>query len=152
MVEITQTLLAHGADVHAKDRLGLTVLGCAFTEAPVQLIDVLLAHGLTRTREMKAVYRACIWRYSRQDAVPVLLERGANVNSRDRDRQTPLHEAVWQGDVATVALLIAHEAPINTKDKNGDTPVHIAALIGDVELYNLLAAKGANVKEGTNEG
>lgn len=152
-VEITQILLKYGADVRIRDEYGGTVLSSAFIGGSLPVIDVLLAHGVDpdgKEAGLPALSQAM--RCWCNDALPLLLERGANVNARDRDRQTPLHEAVWQGDVATVELFISHKAAINARDRNGDTPGHIAARIGDVGLYDLLVTKGADTKAKNKQG
>jgi ankyrin repeat protein len=154
VVEITQLLLAHGADARAEDRIGATVLDCAIMDAPVQAIDMLLTHGADPVAKgedgLSCLHTAVL--YGRKDVIPVLLKWGANANAWDGDRQTPLHEAVWRGDTATVELLIAHGAALNAGDRNGDTPAHIAALIGDAALYDLLISKGTNVAAKNRRG
>lgn len=52
----------------------------------------------------------------------LLLERGADVNARDIEGDTPLHDAVRRGNGAMVELLIRHGADASIKDDNNMTP------------------------------
>ena len=76
--EVTQILLKHGADVRARDECGGTVLFSAFIGGSLPVIDVLLAHGVdpdAKEDGLPALHQAM--RCWRNDALPVLLERGA---------------------------------------------------------------------------
>ncbi|KAK2009129.1 ankyrin [Colletotrichum eremochloae] len=60
----------------------------------------------------------------------LLIERGAHVKARDRERKTPLHHASLEG----------HQAVY----KFGQTPLHIASLQGHQDVCRLLLNMGAN--------
>ncbi len=60
--------------------------------------------------------------------VALLLEKGADVNSRDQDGGTPLHAAAFLGRVDTVKILIKHGADTTAQNKEGDTPMDAAKL------------------------
>ena len=63
--------------------------------------------------------------------VGLLLQRGAEINSRTRSGTTPLHTAVLYGHVDVAEYLVEKGADINAKDKYGETPMTIA--LGDPE-------------------
>ena len=67
--------------------------------------------------------------------VELLLEKGANVNGRNRDGSTPLHVAVKNDRLDAARILIAWGAEVNTRDKDGKTPL---ALAGNRQLLDLL--------------
>jgi ankyrin repeat protein len=52
-----------------------------------------------------------------------LLERGVDVNARDKDERTPLHAAVIMRQLAMVELLAKHKADLDAVDKAGWTPL-----------------------------
>lgn len=62
------------------------------------------------------------------DMVHLLVSRGASVNSRRKDGNTPLHFAVGVGawwHVSGVEALIAEGADVNAKNDNGETPLDV---------------------------
>ena len=83
------------------------------------------------------------------------IEKGANVNAKDKDGSTPLMIAVFMiaafnGNVELAKLLIERKADVNAKDNNGWTPLIEAAFHGNVELVKLLIKAGADVNAKNN--
>jgi ankyrin repeat protein len=62
-----------------------------------------------------------------KETVSSLISRGANVNQRDRNRVTPLLDAMVTMDEEIVTLLLENGADPNVKDCAGDTALHIFA-------------------------
>ncbi len=62
------------------------------------------------------------------------LAAGTNVNSKDKDGWTPLHEAASEGHNKIIELLVAKGAVVNAKDDDGETPVDAAANPETAEL------------------
>jgi serine/threonine protein kinase/ankyrin repeat protein len=100
-VEIARLLIAHGADVHARDSIGRTPLIVAITYCP-SAIELLLASGVDINEQTRFglpllaaaryqwLYRE--WRRKREseNAVKILLEKGADPNTRDSDGRNAL--------------------------------------------------------------
>jgi ankyrin repeat protein len=81
------------------------------------------------------------------DAVGVLIERGANVNtpSRNEMKVTPLHSAVAdEGRRETAELLIRAGADVNARQRHDWTPLHGAADGGSLALVRLMLDRGAD--------
>ncbi|KAL4190830.1 hypothetical protein AMTRI_Chr07g26650 [Amborella trichopoda] len=84
--------------------------------------------------------------------VQLLLERGANLETRDLNGANPLHNACGGGSAEVVAFLI-NTAPylevfkriLNTTDRDGDTPLHYAVSGGYLEVVQLLVREGASL-------
>jgi serine/threonine protein kinase len=72
----------------------------------------------------------------------MLLEKGANPNTRDQFGEMPLHYALRRGDRATVGMLLDFGANPNARDRTGRSPLEIAD--GDDDLIAKLREKGAN--------
>ena len=56
----------------------------------------------------------------------MLLRTGANINSIDQDRRTPLHYAAEQGKQSIIPLLIQNGALPGLKDYQQETPMDVA--------------------------
>ncbi|MDA7653501.1 ankyrin repeat domain-containing protein, partial [bacterium] len=78
------------------------------------------------------------------------LNKGVDVNAKDDDGSTPLHEAAQRGHKETAELLIANGADVNARTGGwmNVTPLHRTET---KEIAELLIANGANVnaKDGT---
>src|SRR5665213_4374296 len=74
-----------------------------------------------------------------------LIDAGADIDARDQNDATPLHDAVRNGWADTVKLLVENEAQVNAKDKDGETPLHLAARGNYTQIAKLLIYKGADI-------
>ena len=79
------------------------------------------------------------------DGYSVLIENGANVNSKDRDGWTPLHFAAWKDSEEAAKLLLNAKAEVDLEDGIGRPPLHFAAWYGSPKVAKLLLRSGANV-------
>lgn len=103
--EISKTLLARGASVHARNRRGAEPLHYAVDGIP----------GSTT------------WNPAAQEAVvECLIEAGADPNSPDKSGVTPLHRAVRTRCSTAVRTLLAKGADPHRKNGSGSTPLHLA--------------------------
>ncbi|KAJ2971749.1 hypothetical protein NUW58_g9330 [Xylaria curta] len=80
------------------------------------------------------------------EIVRLLLERGANIKSRNRFGWTPLLQAASSGHLEIVQLLIEKDANIESGNRFGQTPLLQAASSGYLEIVQLLIEKGANIE------
>ncbi|MCJ1270776.1 hypothetical protein MMC22_010673 [Lobaria immixta] len=79
-----------------------------------------------------------------QAVVWLLLEKGADVNARNKYGKTALYEAVQHGHEAVVRLLLEEGADVNAKDKYGDAALIAATQGGHEAVVRLLLEKGAD--------
>ena len=80
-----------------------------------------------------------------EEAVNLLLEKGAELDSKDRDGRTPLSIAAGSGHEAMVNLLVEKGAELDSKDDFGQTPLSWAADNGHEAVVKLLVEKGAEL-------
>jgi len=78
--------------------------------------------------------------------VEMLIEKGANIDSKDLAGRTPLFIAAEGDSPPLVDLLIANGADVNSRDnEDNDTPLHRASRGKNAAIVELLLLNGANV-------
>ena len=83
------------------------------------------------------------WKGNEQ-AISVLVKRGAALGPPDMSGMTPLHLAAMQGHAVAAKTLILAGAPVDLPNKWGDTPLDTAAQNGRAVVASLLLDKGAD--------
>jgi hypothetical protein len=121
--------------------IGITITGITITHA--------------RSVDVPALYFAS--EECQKDAVERLLAGGAQVNARDGDGDSPLHEAAVAGCKAVAEVLLTHGGDVNAKDNAGLTPLHMVVLandqqLGQLDVAEMLLTHGANVNAKDNHG
>jgi nucleoside phosphorylase len=85
---------------------------------------------------------ALLWaaKNGHEEAARLLLDKGANANSRDQRRggMTPLHLAAVQGHEAVVRLLLEKGADPTVRSSNGATPAEVARSLSKTTVAELL--------------
>lgn len=79
--------------------------------------------------------------------VGLFLEKGMDVDSRDKNGATALMRAAENGHVKVVKLILSKKADTNATDKNGYTALMVAAEGRHVETIKALVSAGADVNE-----
>ena len=80
----------------------------------------------------------------------LLLERGADIESRDFRNLTPLRASLGRIDV--MSFLIRRGANLNAEDDTRGTPLHWASLTGKQDAVELLLKHGADPNRLDNDG
>ena len=133
-VRVAKLLLERGMDVNIRRKDQWTPLHLASYFGNVKIVRLLLDHGADleavegKTGE-KPLHQVSYGKYrSQEDGVHVaqlLLERGADVNTRRKDQWTPLHLASYFGNVVIVRLLLDRGADLEAAEgKMGEKPFH----------------------------
>jgi ankyrin repeat protein len=145
-VATMKALLAHGANVDAKNALDRTplMINAHDAKAVALLID---HHANVKAHDswgQTPLHYAVGSHYDHSDAIALLVAHGADVNAQDRDGDTPFLLASNAHDLET---LVAHGANPNVRDKDGQTALHRAArspnnVFSDLDVLAELCACG----------
>jgi ankyrin repeat protein len=144
---IAALLIAAGADVNAKDDKGRTPLDRAvgYTE----IVALLRKHGGKTSEELNALIDAA--EAGNIEAVKQHLAAGMDVNAKDEDGVTPLHETALWGHNEVAELLIANGAEVNaiivSGPYQGKTPLDLAIRHKKNETADLLRKHGGRTAE-----
>ena len=84
-----------------------------------------------------------------KEIVNLLIQKGADINAKNKKEGTSLHDAAEAGQSEIVELLIDSGADVSTKNNGGATPMHFAAFYGQEDVIELLIDKGADVNQRT---
>ena len=165
-VRVAQLLLERGADVNGRRNDHQTPLHLASYYGNVEIVRLILDHGAdpeVNAEGEKPLHRVSYGKYrSQEDGVRVaqlLLERGADVNGRRNDHQTPLHLASYSGNVEIVRLLLDHGADpeANAEGVMAEKPMHKVSYgkyrseEDGVRVAQLLLERGADVNTRRND-
>lgn len=80
-----------------------------------------------------------------KENIILLLDKGADINTKTAYGYTPLHIAAFQGNREIVELFLARGSDKNARSNNGETPFSLALSNGYYETANLLI--GYSIKD-----
>jgi cytohesin len=148
-VEVVKLLLAHKADVNAKEPArGQTALLWAVAEKRPEIARVLVEHGANVQARSKSGFTPLLYAADRGDgdSAQILVAAGADVNEATADRVSPLLLASAGGREELALFLLEKGANPNVADgKEGYTPLHHAASRRNmVSVVKALLARKAN--------
>lgn len=170
-VEAARALITYGANPNAdlkkltitQEGAGMTLQGpgsgsiliyAAESGNPAMVREILQYHPKLEARDREgktAMFSAGNYRSGDQDGarvqcVRLLAEAGANVNARDNDGNTPLHET-FLTDVEEELLKLG--ANVNARNNDGETPIFTTV---DDDAIPLFIKHGADLSIRNNKG
>ncbi len=155
--DCVRELIEAGCDINARDFIDHAPLArAAGKEGDLARLRVLLEHNhddrdeaASLERLNDALIKAAAG--SRVDAIPLLLDSGADLQTGHKGHGTPLHAAANYGDCETIDVLVQTGADLESHDhRTGATPLILAASWGTAETTHALIDLGADV-EGRDE-
>ena len=154
-VSTIDKLLDYGVDVNVRDRRGRTALHCATVSGHKGAIKKLLERkadvNAICTRTYTALRYAIVWQPS-EEIFRLLLEQGADTETRAHGSLTALHDAVDMNSLAMVDLLLEYGAKVHTVVNQGSTALHYAAEQDYVEILKALLNHGADKDQPNDDG
>lgn len=150
-IEIVKLLLAKGADVNAKTKWGQSAFILAGFFSHTEIMELLLVNGAHVTPSEYGIAMVMPALEGRIDVVQYLLDKGADLNARDRFGQSALGSAASKGQMNIIRLLLDKGADVNA---NGGDALQSAACAQNshIEIVNLLLARGADVNAKRDDG
>jgi ankyrin repeat protein len=131
-------LLEFGADVHAKDQKGISILMHAARTGNISIVKNLVSHGadvnVKSPKGITPLYTAAI--NGHNGIIEFLLSEGVDIDGRLNDGETPLMAAVWNGQVETVDLLIKKGANVHAKKITTYKPSGESGLVWAVHKHH----------------
>ena len=82
-------------------------------------------------------------------AMKILLENGANINAKDSESNTPLHCAVFIGNIEIIKLLLEYDIDIDAVDIDGDSALLLAEHEENAEIVETLLQNYKKVQMST---
>jgi ankyrin repeat protein len=148
--QMTDLLLAAGADVKAPNEFGATALYAAAQHSDPALTEKLLKAGGDPNAALMSGETPLMVAAQRGNTATVraLLAGGADPNLKEKNAgQTALMWALSERQSGAVEELVKHGADIHGGSKSGFTPLMFAAQQGDVDSARILLAAGAKVND-----
>jgi len=127
-----------------------TFLNGTIQKGNIYLIKYLLKLGIKINPSLDennwtALHHAC--KYGQENILKYLIERGADINRKTRERYTTLQIAIEYKQENIAIYLIEHGANVNEKTHDNDYPLHMAILFKQENVAKCLIEHGANVNE-----
>jgi ankyrin repeat protein len=180
--DIAELLIANGVDCHAHNKVGWTPLECAEAreysniatmiksaipakadvdrhslqqDAGKVLTELNIVNDIAQQAALDSeILDACKdYKQPKTSDIEALLKKGAHVNARDENGNTPLINAADGCSIEIVELLVSNGADVNAKDsKYGDTPLLKALCSGQKGVVSLLVSNNADVNATNKAG
>jgi uncharacterized protein len=144
--QLTDLLLARGANPNAATELGHTALMEAATVGESMIAESLLNQGaeIDQANENGQTALHCAVGKGRVDVVGFLLGACADINHRDAQGNTPLMLAAVQGFDVT-RMLLRQGADVNAVSCDRDSALSLAMRDGQTAVVGILREHGATV-------
>ena len=153
--EALKRLYEAGADLEGRNKDGYTMLQLAVWYGRIDLVQLFLAEGNRKVTDSKGgslLHLAADDRGNGSGMMEFLLLTDLDVNSRDNNGNTPLHEASLHGSTATVDVLLRANADHSAVNNDGDTPLLLASKGQCLNPVLVLLLHGANVNVTDRKG
>jgi cytohesin len=147
--EIAELLIAEGANVNAKDKLGDTSLQVAAYQGHKEIAELFIDNGADVNAKADNGKTPLDW--ADGETADILRKHGGKTGDWLNAGKS-IHKAARAGHIEAVKQHIDAGTDVNAKDEYGMTPLYGAAASGHKEVSELLINKGADVNAKADNG
>ena len=134
--KVAKLLIQNSANIDAKDADGWTALHHAVDDDKPELVEFLLKHGADANAKNHEGKSPVFYYYKitleNKHIVKLLIMYGANINEKDANGNTILHDAIDEDKF--VRFLLNYGASPNVRNLKGFTPIEYALKEDDIDL------------------
>ncbi|XP_042907067.2 uncharacterized protein [Parasteatoda tepidariorum] len=129
-VEVIRNLLDRGENVDATTPENFTALHLAVQANQPEVVEILLGHGanvqMKAGKNGETALHMAAGVLDGHKCAELIIKSGADVNARNEDGETPLHNAARHGQLKTVLQLLEDGAELDSLSKHGESVLHVA--------------------------
>ncbi|GFR22676.1 ankyrin-1, partial [Trichonephila clavata] len=129
-VEVIRNLLDRGENVDATTPENFTALHLAVQANQPEVVEILLGHGanvqMKAGKNGETALHMAAGVIDGHKCAELIIKSGADVNARNEDGETPLHNAARHGQLKTVTQLLEDGAGLDSLSKQGESVLHVA--------------------------
>ncbi len=118
--------------INTKDKYGLTPLHLVMRGGKTEQVLIIDNEVMTK---MLADRASC---EDFKEIAQLLLSNKADIDAKDENGRTPLHEAAKYGNKDLAEVLLVLKPDVNMKDEYGQTALHLAAQNGHADVLTIL--------------
>ena len=144
-------LVQGGADVHAKDRYGQTVLELACLAVLPKLVELLVQRGVVKNASGDRSLSKLAFCHGSSElqensvlVAEILLESGISVDGYDEHGRTPLMMAANRNNLPLVKCLLGNGADINARDADEHNGLTVLMYAQHLQMTQYLLENGAD--------
>ena len=156
---VVQLFLNNGVDIFIKNNDDKNIMQIIINERfddYKELIDLFISNGLKVDENLIIeVINSIDEDEIKQGKIAFLEQRGAQINARDLNGNTMLHNAIVNSswDEIFIEQIIKYGANVNAKNNKGETPLYIASKQGvSPKIVNMLLENGASINYRAHNG
>ncbi|KAF8791198.1 Ankyrin-1 like protein [Argiope bruennichi] len=129
-VEVIRNLLDRGENVDATTPENFTALHLAVQANQPEVVEILLGHGanvqMKAGKNGETALHMAAGVKDGHKCAELIIKSGADVNARNEEGETPLHNAARHGQLKTVTQLLEDGAGLDSLSKHGESVLHVA--------------------------
>lgn len=177
-LSVIKYLIRKGADINAEDEYANIPLYFAIRNRKLEIVKYLVDKTDINNKYNDTLLHLAVCS-GELDVAKYLVSRGVNINAKSKFLplhlsslrgldivgyfvkkaasaeggyyETPLHYAVFHGNLEITEYLIEKGADVNARNRNSDTPLHLAIMRGKIDVVKVLLKHNADVNAKNNE-